>query len=125
LPEPRQSQPLLKLVLAMLSEGCCSLAGQPDVAPLAALRSLEFAPATGLGERAAHLKHPSFEVYVFPLEPLQLATPKTGGNGHDVQSLEPVAGVPLAAISGLEESLDLLAVEGPYLFSPGLRRSGE
>ena len=67
----------------MFSEGCCSLAGEADVAALAALGGLEFVPSTGLGERTAYLKRPGFEVYVFSLEPLQLAAPKTGGNGND------------------------------------------
>src|SRR5215207_9282790 len=57
LPEPGAGHALLQLALAVGSEGCCGLPGEPDAAALAGLGGLEDAPATGLGERAPDLEH--------------------------------------------------------------------
>ncbi len=36
---------------------------------------------------AAHLRRALLEVHIIPKQPEQLPTPKTGGNGDDVESL--------------------------------------
>jgi hypothetical protein len=46
---------------------------------------------------------------------LQLAASHADGNGHDVEGFEPVP------YRGLEERVDLIAVQGAYLFPPAPR----
>jgi hypothetical protein len=47
---------------------------------------------------------------------LQFAPPEPGGNGNDVQGLQSVTA------RDFEQGPNLLAVQGPYLLSSGLRR---
>src|SRR5215216_2544108 len=113
LPECPQPYPLLKLALAVLSEGRGGPLGEPDITSLAALRGLEDVPAAGLGERAPDLQASSFEVQVFPIEALQFAATEPGGNGHDVEGFQPIFS------RRFEESPDLFTVQRPYLVSAG------
>src|SRR5215204_4364210 len=76
----------------MLSEGRRGPLREPYAPTLAALGGLEDAPALRLRERAAYLEHPGVEVHVFPLESQELAAPEPGGDGHDVEGLQPIPG---------------------------------
>jgi hypothetical protein len=97
----------------VLSEGRRGPLGEPDITSLAALGGLEDVPAAGLGERAPDLQGCSFEVQIFPFEALQFAATEPGGNSHDVEGFQPILS------RRLEESMDLFAVQRPYLFSGG------
>lgn len=75
LPKRAVLHPLFELAPAMLSEGRCGPLREPDAPALARLGGLEDPAALRLGERAAYLQRPGFEVYVLPLEPLQFSAP--------------------------------------------------
>jgi hypothetical protein len=107
---------LTELTLTVPNQGSRGPLCEPDIAPLTGLGSLEDVSTFRLGERAAYLWRPGFEVQIIPPKSLQLAPPQTGGNGHDVQGLQAVAG------DGIQQGPHLFAGERLYLFSTGLRR---
>src|SRR5215210_8353639 len=67
-------------------------------------------------QRAVYPQRTSLQVHITPTERQHFAGPQPSGDGNDVQGMQTIA------FGGLQQSPGLLAVQGPDLLTPDLRR---